>query len=205
MTALHRSSELLGPEAPDQRPWLVMLYLAGDNNLQEEMIAALQQLKAGRGDPEKTPEGDRIVAQFDPSAIGVATQRYDFSIEQNGDGSGIEDYRVDDGDLAETNTGNIEALVGFIKWASDVAGGDLKKYRHFLILSGHGSGTTQDFLLRDESPSDSLSIPELAEAMRLATGLIGKTIDILGMDACFMSMSLFPHCYVSALASCNLL
>ena len=63
-----------------------------------------------------------------------------------------------------------------------------RDYRHLLILSGHGSGTTQDFLLRDDTPSDSLSIPELAEALELSKKAIGKTIDILGMDACFMSM-----------------
>ena len=76
------------PEPPeskpgdDQRPWLVMLYLAGDNNLTEEMIAALQDLRGGA-----TPAGDRIVAQLDPSAMGIATQRYDFGRRVKGDGT----------------------------------------------------------------------------------------------------------------------
>ena len=37
MTApLRRSSEPLGFQGDDQRPWLVMLYLAGDNNLRRK-------------------------------------------------------------------------------------------------------------------------------------------------------------------------
>jgi len=67
-----------------------------------------------------------------------------------------------------------------------------------LILSGHGSGSTEDFLMKDDNPVDSLSIPELDEALDVATKALGKAvgkkkderknIDILGMDCCFMSM-----------------
>jgi hypothetical protein len=57
-----------------QYPWLVMLYLAGDNNLTEDMVFALQDLQAVGSTP-----GTKIVAQLDPSSMGLATQRYDLS------------------------------------------------------------------------------------------------------------------------------
>ena len=41
--------------------------------------------------------------------------------------------------------------------------------RHLLILSGHGSGTTEDFLLSDETSKDSLTIDELSEALGKAS------------------------------------
>ena len=182
MTPFPPTPEPQEPRAGDvEHPWLVMLYLAGDNNLTEDMVAALQDLQRGR-----PLTGDRIVAQLDPSAMGIATQRYDFNARTSGDGTKIEHFRASS--LPETNTGNIDALVNFIQWAHTTSGSNGTEFRHLLILSGHGSGTTEDFLLRDENSWDALSIDELAAALRLAHVALGKKIDILGMDACFMSM-----------------
>ena len=171
-------------QAIPRYPWLVMLYLAGDNSLDEDMVLALQELQA-----EGAPTGDRIVAQLDPSGAGRASQRYDFSVPKPR-ARHLEDYRVPFA-ATESNTGNPRTLTDFITWAVKKHGG--RKVRTFLILSGHGSGTTEDFFLRDENPTDSLSILELAEALRAATvrvgsKLRGKRIDVLGMDACYMSM-----------------
>ncbi len=49
-------------------PWLVMIYLAGDNNLTEEMVMSSAGVwLAGRA----TPVDDKIMAQFDPSENGA--------------------------------------------------------------------------------------------------------------------------------------
>ena len=48
-----RGSQATGTDPP-KNPWLVMLFLAGDNNLTESMVLALQDLIA-----EGPPEGDR--------------------------------------------------------------------------------------------------------------------------------------------------
>ena len=188
-----------------QYPWLVMLYLAGDNNLTEDMVFALQDLQAVGSTP-----GTKIVAQLDPSSMGLSTQRYDLSESRPTRPDGrvyVEDFRVSSS--PEFNSASGDALSNFIQWAHDRYGRDGgQRYRHLLILSGHGSGTTEDFLLRDENAADALSIAELAEALDTATKYITATeysppsetanesrneeprrkIDILGMDACFMSM-----------------
>ena len=49
-----------------------MLYMAGDNELTEEMVLALQDLVA------RPLTESKIVAQLDPSGIGLETQRYVF-------------------------------------------------------------------------------------------------------------------------------
>ena len=90
--------------------WLVMLYMAADNNLSEDMVLALQDLQA-----EEPPQGCRIVAQFDPSGLGLATQRYDFNREWPGDG--ISRHLDPSYHATEVNTGNVNSLTGFIKWA----------------------------------------------------------------------------------------
>ena len=173
-----------------KRDWTVMLYLAGDNSLTEEMVLALQMIR-----DTGLPDDLDIVAQLDPSGLGIPTQRYDFRRKPLDSSNPLERYRVPccEYDIDETNTGNPDALSGFIDWATK--GREAEHY--MLIISGHGSGSTEDFLALDENPFDSLTIPELAKALadgcaRLPqnqSGGGGKRIDILGMDACYMSMA----------------
>ena len=172
-----------GPPSPPD-PWLVMLYLAGDNNLTEDMVLALQDIQA-----QGLPDGYKVVAQLDPSGRNLTCLRYDFN-EPDTEKEGLERYRVKDFVLDESNTGNANALIDFIQWAH-------KKYQDplpktLLILSGHGSGITDDFFMVDNDSMDSLTIRELRDALEAVTnpnklGIKGP-IDILGMDACHMSM-----------------
>jgi hypothetical protein len=185
--------------------WTVMGYLAGDNNLNEEMVLTLQEIVAlAEMQGEVFFDRIKILAQLDPSGLGLPTQRYHFDArEKPGDEKRyVETYRIDPTTYpyaADENTGNPEALSGFVKWAVEQdTGPQAVADRYMLILSGHGSGSTEDFLMKDDNPVDSLSIPELDEALDMATKALGeaagkekderKNIDVLGMDCCFMSM-----------------
>ena len=172
-------SQLSSTTVEPQHPWLVMLYMAGDNDLTEDMVLMLQDLQA-----EGPPAGDTIVAQFDPSAEGLLTQRYVFTDSRGANGLHVKEART------ETNTGNTETLNDFVKWAVNNYGGPNTRY--LLILAGHGSGITEDFFLRDDTSKDSLTIDELAQGLAAANDVIkakgGEKIDILGLDACYMAM-----------------
>jgi hypothetical protein len=156
--------------------WTIMVYLSGDNNLSEEMILALKEM-------DRIPPNDyvRVVAQFDPSGLGVPTRRYDFSKPRALSGDGNLDHSAVDQriTLGDTNTGNPEALSDFIVWAH----ARYPATNNILVLSGHGSGAEEDFLLKDESAADSLTIPELQWALCKAK----VPIRILGLDNCLMS------------------
>jgi hypothetical protein len=81
----------------------------------------------------------------------------------------------------ETNTGSPVTLYNFISQSIEAYPAE-----HFmLVLGGHGAGTERDYLMKDESPIDSLTISELRQAIEDT----GQTIDILGMDSCLMSMA----------------
>jgi hypothetical protein len=184
-------TEALAPDASAgagqaATPWLVMMFLAGDNNLTEEMVLALQDLVA-----EGPPTGDKIVAQLDPSARGVPTQRYDFT-ERYVTGTATRKTSLDQfltDDIIDASTGNVETLRSFIGWAVKKHGGpDRNSTRYLLILAGHGSGITEDFFLSDNQSLDSLTIAELETVLADAKTHIGKKIDVLGMDACHMAM-----------------
>ncbi len=156
--------------------WSVLLYLAGDNNLSSAMIATLQTIL----EQELWPRVG-VLAELDPSGRGRPTQRYVFDDRGSEE---LSDFLAEE--APEENTGNPEALVEFTEWALK-ARGERSLY-HALILSGHASGITQDYLARDSSPYDALTIPELQTALKEIRDHLGGKLSLLGMDSCFMSM-----------------
>ena len=117
-----------GPTAKAKKPrdpWLVMLYLAGDTNLTEDMVFALQDLLAEGVAPE-----DRIVAQLDPVGVGLATARFDLTPKPRNTGRratqparysrtrphpALDEFRVKD--IVDQSSGSVETLGAFIEWA----------------------------------------------------------------------------------------
>lgn len=87
----------------------------------------------------------------------------------------------------ETDTGSPSTLYNFLSFC--VAKFPAKHY--MVVLSGHGSGTERDYLLKDESPAGYLTIQELRRALEDLQHDLGgyRKIDILGLDSCLMSMA----------------
>ena len=177
-------------EAEIETEWTVMGYMAGDNNLNEEMILTLQEIIDISEQNVIWPR-IKILALLDPSGLGLPTKHYIFDTPNHpGDPQRyLETYNVGPNSPydPDVNTGNPKALSGFVQWT--INQGHQSNLYHALILSGHGSGSTEDFLMKDDNPVDSLSIPELGEALGDAYKVLGnKKIDLLGMDCCYMSM-----------------
>jgi hypothetical protein len=163
-----------------KKDWLIMLYMAGDNNLEDEMVLALQSLFE-----VKDLGNDAIFAEFDVNRPSFRTRRYDFT-KRNG--HRLKEYLVEE--IRETSTGNPDTLKAFLARAER----DYEPQHRMLILSGHGSGTTDEFMLKDENADDFLSLDELKLALELSGYKKGgKKLDILGMDACYMSMAEVCH------------
>ena len=108
------------------RKWTVMVYMAGDNNLDSYGVSDLKEMKAVGSTPQVA-----IIAQFDRSGHKIHTKRYELK-EHN-----ISSLDADVvGDLGETNTGDPDVLTDFVRWG-------IQKYqaeRYLLIIWGHGSG-----------------------------------------------------------------
>jgi hypothetical protein len=189
--------------------WTVMVYLAGDNNLTEESVFSLTEM-------EKVVADDRIavVAQFDPGASNIPTHGYVIKGARSPKTSrGRTQLAPVSGGLGndaislkkpkitfapprglksqspkrkggETDSGDPATLFNFMSWAREY----YEAEHYMVVLAGHGAGTEEDFLLRDQTPRNSLRIPDLREVFAQVKTRLNTQIDILGMDVCLMSM-----------------
>ncbi|MBV8858738.1 MAG: hypothetical protein JOZ02_17540 [Acidobacteria bacterium] len=192
---------------PEEKEWTVMVFHAGDNNLSEEMLFSLKEMKRAGANPQVN-----LIALFDPNEPGVPTQRFVLNThaENPPDGLLINDLRLDVTGFppfaGELNAGDPQVIADFIR-----AGIKFFPARHYMVvLSGHGPGDVDNgFLMTDEHPfkegdpsrpqQDALTLAELMDIFvklkadlakdGLAVGQPGvkAKIDILGIDCCLIS------------------
>ena len=198
------------------KKWTVMIYLAGDNNLDANGVVDLTEMKRTGSTSQVN-----VIAQFDRAGAGLPTKRY---FLQKGTSLNADVKQS----LGETNTGQPDFLLDFIKWG--VSGYPADHY--MLILWNHGQGwdDTDIFagervrgnrlmrnnrirnsffkssvshaaklsagnnkiaraILIDDNAKDFLDSVEMKKVLLDAKKVLKHKIDILGMDACLMSMA----------------
>ncbi|MBI2525267.1 MAG: hypothetical protein HYY95_07040 [Candidatus Rokubacteria bacterium] len=210
--------------------WLILAYMAADNDLEGELLADLAEMER----VGSTPGAVEVLAQVDRSPGHDASK---------GNWHGTRRYYVTRGedprrihsrllaDLGPTNTGDARVLEGFI-------GFGVERYpaeRTALILMNHGSGfyvppemlsrgtdrrerggpspateprrrrrkrplfhTTREQLQQqppisrgiayDDTSGDCLDNQELKRLLARAHRLLGRKVEVVGMDACLMTM-----------------
>lgn len=193
--------------------WTVMIYLAGDNNLSQECIWAIKEMYRVGLHPDANVA---VVAQFDSVAEGVPVTKYDIGrVAVANDGikksaSSALQVQVtapspaaarnydEDGGLGQYGE-ELPKVKRFIS-ATELKTFILKctkKYpaeRYMVVLSGHGAGAVGQNFLKEDRLGRYLSIPRLRFALEEVNEVLarqpgGKKIDILGLDACAMSMA----------------
>lgn len=111
----------------EKKKWTIMVYLAGDNDLDEDGAGDIAEMaKVGSSDEVN------VIAQFD-RAGEAGTQRFFITKEGGYPKDSIEN-------LGETNTGDPRVLLDFLKWG-------IKGYpaQHYMtVLWNHGSGWNED-------------------------------------------------------------
>jgi hypothetical protein len=190
--------------------------MAGDNSLDQNGVTDLREMKK----TGSTPDMD-VIAQFDRAGKGLQTKRYHLRKGTSLDTDAVQS-------LSETNTGDPNTLIDFIKWG-------VSQYRaqhYLLVLWNHGQGwddtdiyagergigarlprsgrirhaffrtsvehaaklSTEDrtiarAILLDDNAKDFLDNLEMKKVVQATKKLLGRKLDILGMDACLMSMA----------------
>lgn len=173
-----------------QCEWTVMVYMAGDNNLSEDMISQIyaitEGLETGIKFPTHPTDNNNVafLVQYDGSHPTVPTYRidltYDPAATQNP--MGHPEKLAFGCDLKKTE----DKIKDFIIWSA--ARRPAKKYA--LVISGHSDGFQGRSLLLDEDPQSVTTLAELATAIKdgvSAAGLPQGKLDIIGFDSCVMS------------------
>ncbi len=215
-----------------RKSWTVLVYLAGDNNLDGAGLTDLAEMKS----VGSTASVD-VVAQFDRAGTAEKTHRYHLR-----KGTTLAQDRV--GTLGETDTGDPKVLEAFLSWGMATYPAD----RYLVVLWNHGAGwddtniyrtverglgrgvaykkrlvargtagsrgvrlgdihrvgermrravfatsvrkaATARAVLFDDSARDFLDNLELKRVVAKARSALGRRIDVLGFDACLMSMA----------------
>jgi hypothetical protein len=175
--------------------WLVMVYLAGDNNLSQYSISFLQDLEA-----VEYPDDLRVVAAFDSATPWSKGARY-LEIKRRHDPDRPHKQmkwalhndlvRPDHFVVSPDFCGKVgktkdpyepvaeEALARFLNWVEKYYSAD----RYLMILFGHGPLVANNTFLSDTNPPSYLKLGTFAEILNRFT----PKIDILACDNCVMN------------------
>jgi hypothetical protein len=214
--------------------WTVMVYLAGDNNLDSAGMIDLREMKE-IGSTDQV----NVIAQFDRQGSDISTKRFFLRPGGNLDNDAVMD-------IGETNTGDPNVLEDFILWGAM----NYPAQHYLLVIWNHGQGWEDTNIYRlareklklninrrgllmgkainksgaavsfnhvrslssgslrralfstsiekaftaraialDDNAGDFLDNIEMKKLLLSVKKKLGRKIDILGMDACLMSMA----------------
>jgi len=197
--ALSLTGCFLFPPRNEFAEWTVMVYLDGDNNLETYGIQDLNEMEMIGSTTDVN-----IVVQIDRIPYSVLAGNYQEYADDTSNGNWTttrryyitKDLNPDKisspliGDLGELNMGDPTTLIDFTDWA--ITNYPAKKY--LLVIWNHGGGfrslnLAKDIAWDDTNGGDKITMPELEDALSMISAQIGKNIDLVGMDACFMAMT----------------
>jgi hypothetical protein len=168
------SGTALAAPAP-QAKWTVMVYISGDNNLEDYVVKDIEL--------ELAPVGSSANVQV--IALADRGPGYDTSY---GDWQTTKLYRVTQGmkadaasaiaDWGERNMGDKQTLIDFVTWTKANYPAD----RYALIFWGHGWNWHPGYVMEDVTNADTLDYQEMKAALP-AVGFI----DVVGYDGCNMA------------------
>jgi len=169
------------PSGPQKKPWSLLAYIAGDNNLSNAGLEDILELCA--------------VGASDQVHVGVEIDTY-------GEHTGSLRYEITEPDwegrahrtvierLSEKDTGDPETLRSFLSWGLE----RFPAENHLVVVWNHGTGFRA--VRRDIGYDDfgsSLDMPEIEDAFHRAGIGPKNKIAVVGFDACLMNMVEIAH------------
>lgn len=181
-SVLNRSesdSESVG--TPVEKEWTFLLFLNGHNNLDSFGSMNINSM-------EEVGSSDKVnfVVQW-ASLANQDTQR--LYITKDSDKSKVTSPVIEK--MPAVDMGDYKELVKFIEWG-------VKKYpakKYFVAVWNHGSGwhrIKQDIyrdISYDENTGNHITTEQLGTALKEASQIIGKKIELYASDACLMAMA----------------
>ncbi len=166
--------------------WTIMVYMAGDNNLSENMAYALEDLRKFSETLGNSKENKmNLLSYFDSNSLTAPTYFIDYSagkIKKRAFGAGNSQNENPEG-----NSSSATSIVDFVRWCIIEQKRTAQNYA--IIFSGHSFGFHGTSFLRDETSGGFITISDFRWALEQCTKkYLKKEIAILGFDSCVMSM-----------------
>ncbi len=169
------------PATAQGKAWTILVYMDADNDLEEWGIADFLEMSSVGSTAQVN-----VVVQMDrspgpPTTYGDWTTTRRFYITP-----GMTPATGEIADLGEVNMADPANLSAFVNWG--IAGYPADHY--FLVLWDHGLGWQG--VVIDDTPvmNDRLTPPELRSALSAIVAANGRRIDLLGNDACRMTLEI---------------
>jgi len=192
-----------GGGGPGGGTWTVLVYMNGDNDLEEALIGDFNEMER-EGPSARVKvlvELDRHPSYDTSNGNWTTTRRYRIvrdTTEPPGPPNSPHNHTIVSdmlADLGELNMGDPATLVDFANWGLDQAPAD----KYLLIISDHGQGWrpasvgalgvgVRGVSRDDSSGGDWLTNAELKSAMQSIKAHLGRNLDILALDASEMSL-----------------
>ncbi|NHJ33506.1 MAG: hypothetical protein FK732_11665, partial [Asgard group archaeon] len=161
--------------------WLVMIYLDGDNNLEENAIDDINEMEL-----EKITGSsigiivmvDRIAGYDSTNGDWTGTRIYNITADGTSTINSI--YLQDEG---EANMGDGATLESFLDYCFN----NYNANNYWLNLWDHGGGT-DGICWDDTDSSDFLTINEMQTAIQNSVTTHSEDIDLITLDACYMNV-----------------
>ena len=165
--------------------WTIMIYMAGDNNLSDDMIKGL----LGMENPFGNRKDISLLARFDSGEPTIQTVYVDFTGEIKFNRS-KEPVQTVIRPINEERT-NLASIRKFVEFAYQEHPAD----NYVLIFSGHGDGFLNTHFMRDEDPFSYITIRGLRNILHeICRDVLGKDqLKILGFDSCVMNTLEVAH------------
>lgn len=177
--------------------WVVMVYMAGDNNLEKYTLLDTEEMAGGYSNDKNMTvlllvDRADVAVPGDTAESGIFGENFtdtrlyklaENRVERLGGGSAFPEIGATGS--WEANTGDAAVLKKFIRFAKTEYPAD----KYALVIWNHGSGTrgAGDIDLTrgaasDNSSGDMLYVGELSDVLG-----VDESVDLLGFDACYMS------------------
>ena len=160
---------------PTKAKWTVMVYISGDNDLEDFVVSDIETELAPTGSSPNV----QVVALAD-RGLGYDTSRGDWQTTKlyHVTKGMIADAASAVADWGERDMGNPQTLIDFVTWTKANYPAD----HYALYFWGHGWNWHPSFVMWDDTNQDSLDYEE----MKAALPSLGF-VDVVGYDGCNMA------------------
>lgn len=171
--------------------WTVMVYISGDNNLEDYVVKDIELELAPTGssaDVQVVALADRGPGYDKSRGDWQTTKLYHVTQDMIADADSAKE------DWGERNMGNPQTLIDFVTWTKANYPAD----HYALYFWGHGWNWHPGYVMQDDTNNDTLDMEEV-EAALPSIGFI----DMVGFDGCNMAsieVQMLWHGHATALA-----